>query len=94
MRSHDVRRVLAEGRRSHGARLVLLRTPGTGATAVIAGRKVGGAVQRNRARRIMRAALREIRPRPDDDIVVVARPTIEGCATEDLVTEMTELLDA
>jgi len=94
MRSRDVRRVLAEGRRVHGERLVLLRAPGTGATAVIAGRKVGGAVQRNRARRIMRAALQEIRPRPDDDIVLVARPTIESCATKDLVAEMTELFDA
>ena len=68
--------------------------PGSGGYALVAGKKVGGAVQRNRARRILRAALREIAPRGMDghDIVLVAREGIRGARTQDLITEMTELL--
>lgn len=68
--------------------------PGSGGYALVAGKKVGGAVQRNRARRILRAALREVAPRGMDghDIVLVAREGIRGARTQDLITEMTELL--
>lgn len=68
--------------------------PGTGETAVIASRKVGGAVQRNRARRVLRAAWPSVAHLvdPDDDAVLVARAAIAGAKTQDLVTEMTELL--
>jgi len=71
-----------------------LVAPGSGGYALVAGKKVGGAVQRNRARRILRAALREIAPRGMDghDIVLVAREGIRGARTQDLITEMTELL--
>jgi ribonuclease P protein component len=55
---------------------------------------VGGAVVRNRARRVLRAAWSEIRPRavPDSDIVLVARSAIRGTKTQDLVAELTDLL--
>jgi len=68
--------------------------PGSGAAVFVAGRKVGGAVARNRARRILRAAWRELAPRAREgyDIAVVARATIRGAKTQDLVAEMTELL--
>jgi ribonuclease P protein component len=74
--------------------VVLLVAPGSGGYALVAGKKVGGAVQRNRARRILRAALREVAPRGLDghDIVLVAREGIRGARTQDLITEMTELL--
>ena len=74
--------------------MVLLVAPGSGDFAPVAGKKVGGAVQRNRARRILRAALREVAPRGVDghDIVLVARESIRGARTQDLITEMTELL--
>ena len=77
-----------------GERVVLLVAPGSGGYALVAGKKVGGAVQRNRARRILRAALREVAPRGMDghDIVLVAREGIRGARTQDLITEMTELL--
>ena len=94
MRSRDVERVFAEGRSSHGNRLVLFVAPGSGGTAVVAARKVGTAVERNRARRILRAAWREVAPRREDgyDIVLVARQGIRGAKTQDLVGEMIELL--
>jgi ribonuclease P protein component len=74
--------------------MVLFVAPGTGGFAVVAARRVGGAVQRNRARRILRAAWREVASgaRHGNDVVLVARETIRGAKTQDLVAEMTELL--
>jgi ribonuclease P protein component len=94
VRSREVQRVFDEGRSVHGDRVVLFLAPGSGASAVVAGRRVGGAVQRNRARRILRAAWREVAPQVgnDEDVVLVARVAIQGAKTRDLVAEMTELL--
>jgi len=68
--------------------------PGCGDVAFVAGRRVGGAVQRNRARRITKAAWRELAPRVQDglDIAWVARAGIRGAKTQDLVAEMSDLL--
>ena len=94
MRSVDVRRVMGTGVRRHGTRVVVVRAPGNGATAVVAGRKVGGAVERNRARRILRAALRETRKdlSATQDVILVARASIRGCGTKDLVSDLRELM--
>lgn len=74
--------------------MVLFVAPGTGRVAVVAGRRIGSAVRRNRARRILRAAWREIALRvgPDRDVVLVAKRPILEAKTQDLVAEMTELL--
>ena len=74
---------------------MLFVAPGSGESALVAGKKVGGAVARNRARRVLRAALREVAPRGVDgrDVVVVARETIRDARTQDLIEEMTELLE-
>jgi ribonuclease P protein component len=74
--------------------MVLFVAPGSGEFALVAGKKIGGAVQRNRARRILRAAIREVAPRGVEghDVVLVAREAIRGARTQDLITEMTELL--
>jgi len=68
--------------------------PGTGGFAAVATKRVGGAVERNRARRILRAAWRDIVPEvgTDYDVVLVARAGIRGATTQDLVAELTELL--
>jgi ribonuclease P protein component len=94
VRGVSIERVFREGRSAHGERVVLFTAPGSGEVVLIAGRKIGGAVQRNRARRILRAALREIAPEGVEgcDVVVVARQTIRGARTHDLVAEMKELL--
>ena len=94
MRTAAIQRVFREGRRSYGRRVVLFVAPGSGEFALVAGKKVGGAVQRNRARRVLRAALREVAPKGMDgnDIVLVAREAIQGARTQDLIAEMTELL--
>jgi ribonuclease P protein component len=94
MRSRDVRRVLDEGRPVRGDRVVVFLAPGSGDVAAVAGRRVGGAVERNRARRILKETWRELSPRVghDEDAVLVARASIRGATTQDLVAEMTELL--
>jgi ribonuclease P protein component len=94
VRPNEVRAVLDRGKPFHAPRVVAFLAPGTGATAFIAGRRVGDAVRRNRARRILRAAWRQVAPRVRDgyDIVWVARAGIRGATTQELVAEMTELL--
>ena len=94
MRSLDVRRVLEDGRPLHGNRVVVFLAPGAGVAGFIAGRKVGNAVERNRARRILRAAWLEVARGIGNgyDAVLVARTAIRGAKTQDLVAEMTELL--
>ncbi len=78
----------------YGGRVVAFVAGGPGRAAFVAGRKVGGAVERNRARRVLRAAWREVRPllSGEVDVVWVARASIRGAKTQDLVAEMTELL--
>lgn len=74
--------------------MVAFVAPGRGEVAFVAGRRVGGAVERNRARRVMRAAWRELAPqaRKGYDVAWVARGTIRGTKTQDLVPEMEQLL--
>ena len=94
MRSRDVRRVFDVARPRHGTRVVLFLAPGSGLWAVVAARRVGGAVDRNRAKRILREAWRQVSSQVtgDFDAVLVARRAIRGATTQDLVSEMTELL--
>ena len=74
--------------------MVLFFAPGSGEWAVVATRRVGGAVERNRAKRILREAWRQVSPQVtgDFDAVLVAREAIRGATTQDLVSEMSELL--
>jgi ribonuclease P protein component len=93
----DVRRVLDDGQPLRGNRVILFLAPGSGKSAVVVGRRVGGAVQRNRARRILREAWRQVAAEVAEvedrnDAVLVARVSIRGARTQDLVREMTELL--
>ncbi len=92
MRSAQIQRLYAEGRTLHGTSVVLFLAPGTGSYAVVAARRVGGAVARNRARRVLRAAWRQVAPQDGTDAVLVARQVIRGAKTQELVAEMTELL--
>lgn len=73
--------------------MVLCARPGSGRTAVIASRKIGNAVQRNRSKRILRAALRDaaVHLTEDQDIVLLARTTITGATSTELVSELLEL---
>jgi ribonuclease P protein component len=89
-RSADVRHVFDEGRRRSGELLVLHAALRPGSTATpddvvrlttVASRKVGSAVARNRAKRLLRAAARSQAWQPGIDVVLVARP---ACVTSDV----------
>jgi ribonuclease P protein component len=77
-RSNDFKRVRSSGK-SHAHPLVVLVTlPATEnalRVGVTAGRSVGGAVQRNRAKRLLREIMRELLPQiqPGWDLILVAR---------------------
>ena len=74
--------------------MVVLLAPGSGGCAVVVSRRVGGAVERNRARRVLREAWKQVSAQGKDtsDAVLVARDAIRGAKTQDLVSELDQLL--
>jgi ribonuclease P protein component len=58
---------------------VLANNTGQNRYAVVAGKRVGKAVQRNRCKRLVREAIRELHPRliPGYDVVIIVRGTVE-----------------
>jgi ribonuclease P protein component len=76
--------------------MVVVVAPGHGRCAVVASRKVGGAVERNRAKRVLREAWRMVAVEPNQtrDVILVAREGIRGVKTQGLVAEMADLLRA
>lgn len=80
-RTSDVRRVYAEGRSWAHPLLVLVARPNGldfSRVGVTASRKLGGAVARNRAKRLMREAARRLYPRfgAGWDVMLIARREI------------------
>lgn len=84
------RSVMERGRRAAGPHVVLFAGQGLGSLAVISSRKVGNAVARNRARRIMRAAWQQLDQESLEphDIVLLARAAIAGASSTTLVPEL------
>ena len=85
-----------QGRRQFGRAMVLWLRAGAGAAlrlGVVTGRKVGGAVQRNRARRRLREAFRRNRRRFAGpwDVVLVARRAALDASWDDLSAELLSL---
>ncbi|MGH8886320.1 MAG: ribonuclease P protein component [Egibacteraceae bacterium] len=99
-RSHDIRAVFAARNVAHGRLLTVYairRARGSGETpqaraAVVAGRDVGGAVQRNRAKRRLRAALATGALPPGLDLVVRAHPAAIDADFVVLETELGDLI--
>lgn len=94
-RTGDVRAVLARGRVVHGAHAVTrYRCRGDEGPArwtVSAGRRVGTAVVRNRAKRRLRAAIRAVAVPAGLDLVVVARVSAVTAPFEELRADIRAL---
>jgi ribonuclease P protein component len=88
--------VLREGVRLGGERLTVYVVPGGEGTrvTVVCGRAVGRAVDRNRARRLLREAWRAVgaRLRGGMDVVVVARPAIRGARSTEVAEDLARTL--
>ena len=77
-RNNDFLRIYRRGKSaadSHGMWYVSPNRLGTVRLGLTTSKKIGNAVARNRARRVLRAAFREVYPmiRPGFDIILVAR---------------------
>jgi ribonuclease P protein component len=97
-RNAQFRRVYEEGRRFEGRLAVLyaLETPGeTRAVGIVTSRKVGGAVVRNRARRLLREAYRLNQHKMKDNVqlVLVARAAIDGRRLAEVEAAVLALLE-
>jgi ribonuclease P protein component len=96
-RGDDIRAVRERGVTIRAQRFTVYLIAGRAVrVGVIASRRVGGAVQRNRARRLLREAIRKLRPRfrPDAaaEILISARPPIVGATGAEVQAEMEALL--
>lgn len=99
-RGADIAAVLG-GRHQRAGELVAVhavrRAPGGPdhpRVAVIASRRVGAAVQRNRAKRLLREAARRLPLRAEVDLVLVARPACAAARLDAVLTELRMLADA
>ncbi len=96
-RPGDVRRVRRSGKSyAHPLAVVIVQPNGLPRSrfSVTAGRVLGGAVHRNRAKRRLREVLRRLAPtaQPGWDIVVVARSAAETVGLGDLGGAIARLL--
>jgi ribonuclease P protein component len=96
-RKADFDRVFASGSPAHHE-LISLRAapnePGAPRVGIICGKRVGGAVVRNRARRRLRAAVRSLLGAvpPAWDILLVIRPPAANATVAQFVYALRELL--
>ena len=96
-RSTDFKRVRRTGK-SYAHPFVVLVVQASEAprvrVGVTAGRSVGGAVQRNRAKRLLREAMRPLLPQllPGWDLILIARPALLSSSLQDIRQALTSLL--
>lgn len=94
-RERDVAAALREGRRAAGQWVVVVVAgrgdDGPARVAVVASARVGRAVARNRAKRVLREAARRVRWRAGTDVVLIARPGLPARRTPEVAEELRAL---
>ncbi len=78
-RRGDFQSVYSKGARIQGRHMTIIFLPTQLPVArlgIAATRKVGGSVQRNRAKRLVRELFRRHKPAPGTDVVVIPRPSL------------------
>ena len=94
----DFSRVYKQGK-SRGGRFAVILYKRNGLkftrTAFVASKKVGNSVNRNRSRRLMRAAYRAIQPNVKSgyDIILVARAAITECREPEVEKQLRKSLE-
>ncbi|MDO9557660.1 MAG: ribonuclease P protein component [Coriobacteriia bacterium] len=96
----DVDRLFREGARAARHNIVVLSTPtresrdpSKGRVIFIAGKKLGGAVQRNRSKRVLRAACRRLGgPWAGFDVALISRASTASVVAKGLDEDLTAAL--
>ena len=96
-RSTDFKRVRNAGKSYAHPLLVLVASPATETSlkvGVTAGRSVGGAIQRNRAKRLLREAMRLLLPkiRPGWDLILIARQPLPTATYDQVQATLSQLI--
>ena len=95
----DFARVYKQGK-SKGSRFAVILYRRNGLkftrTAFVSSKKVGNSVERNRSRRLMKAAYRAFEPdiKSGYDIVFVARAAIKGCKEPEVERQLKKTLES
>ena len=95
-RRGEFQRVFDAGRRAHGRYLTIIAAPASGPDSrigIVASKKLGGAVVRNRAKRLIREVFRaQACPGRPSDLVIIPKASALQAQTAEVVTDYCTLL--